>query len=99
MPGEKQRAQELEEAYEEAEGQEEMPSLSHEDTHTVGSLMKSFFNQLPEPLLTFSLYSEWITLQRQEECPGSESWCQQVQALMARMPQEHQQLLQALLLF
>merc|ERR1712137_251954 len=98
VPGEKQRAQELESAYEEAD-QEHPPPLQEEDTHTVGSLMKSFFKQLPEPLFTYELYNDWLQLQRQFQPAGTEAWNREARHLIERLPAQNQRLLQALLVF
>mmetsp|Transcript_11274 Transcript_11274/g.12398 ORF Transcript_11274/g.12398 Transcript_11274/m.12398 type:complete len:593 (+) Transcript_11274:274-2052(+) len=35
-----------------------------EDVHTVTSSLKLYFRELPEPLLTFALYDEWIASQQ-----------------------------------
>ena len=31
------------------------------DTHTIAGTLKSYLRELPEPLLTYNLYNEWIS--------------------------------------
>eukprot|EP01117_Protostelium_nocturnum_P014830 TRINITY_DN5689_c0_g1_i1.p1 TRINITY_DN5689_c0_g1~~TRINITY_DN5689_c0_g1_i1.p1 ORF type:complete len:443 (+),score=180.45 TRINITY_DN5689_c0_g1_i1:32-1360(+) len=40
--------------------QGENVSLEGKDPHVVSGLVKCFFRQLPEPLLTYSMFDEWI---------------------------------------
>lgn len=44
------------------------PDLSKEqDPHTVAGLLKLFFRELPEPLLTFDLYDKFISAQQESD--------------------------------
>lgn len=33
----------------------------YRDTHTIAGTLKSYLRELPEPLLTFNLYNDWIS--------------------------------------
>lgn len=33
----------------------------YRDTHTIAGTLKSYLRELPEPLLTYGLYNEWIS--------------------------------------
>lgn len=35
-------------------------ALEYKDVHVISSVLKSYFRELPEPLLTYALYDEWL---------------------------------------
>lgn len=68
------------------------------DPHTVAALLKQFFRDLPEPLLTFDNYSKFIEIASIKETPTDEK-VKQVFALVETLPPEHQIILKHLLSF
>ncbi len=36
----------------------------HADSHSVAGVLKQYLRELPEPLLTFDLYSDWMKAAR-----------------------------------
>ncbi|KAM7371780.1 hypothetical protein PAMP_008990 [Pampus punctatissimus] len=61
VSGSKPRIQKLCQAF---EIQKEQLDLSDLSPHDITSILKHFFKELPEPLLTFDLYSEFINMGR-----------------------------------
>lgn len=57
VSGSKPRIQKLCQAFEE---QKELVDLSDPSPHDITSILKHFFKELPEPLLTFDLYNDFI---------------------------------------
>lgn len=39
-------------------------AMEYRDVHVFSSVLKSYFRELPEPLLTYSLYDEWLACLR-----------------------------------
>lgn len=39
-------------------------ALEYRDPHVIAGVLKSYLRELPEPLMTFSLYDEWMTAAR-----------------------------------
>lgn len=39
-------------------------ALEYRDPHVIGGVLKSYLRELPEPLMTFSLYDEWMAAAR-----------------------------------
>lgn len=39
-------------------------ALEYRDVHVFTSVLKSYFRELPEPLLTYALYDEWLATNR-----------------------------------
>lgn len=58
ISGETSRAEDLILEYE----QGNRPNLEREYIHTVSTLMKKYFNKMPDPLLTFNMYQDWVSL-------------------------------------
>ncbi|KAM8844524.1 GEM-interacting protein isoform 2-T2 [Spinachia spinachia] len=59
VSGSKPRIQKLCQAF---EMQKEQVDLSDISPHDIASILKHFFKELPEPLLTFDLYNDFITV-------------------------------------
>uniref|UniRef100_A0A665VYJ5 GEM interacting protein n=1 Tax=Echeneis naucrates TaxID=173247 RepID=A0A665VYJ5_ECHNA len=59
MSGSKPRIQKLCQAF---EIQKEQVDLSDHSPHDITSILKHFFKELPEPLLTFDLYSDFVAV-------------------------------------
>ncbi|KAM6913676.1 GEM-interacting protein isoform 2-T2 [Lycodopsis pacificus] len=59
VSGSKPRIQKLCQAF---EMQKEQVDLSDHSPHDITSILKHFFKELPEPLLTFDLYNQFITM-------------------------------------
>nr|XP_040045780.1 GEM-interacting protein [Gasterosteus aculeatus aculeatus] len=59
VSGSKPRIQKLCQAF---EIQKEQVDLSDISPHDIASILKQFFKELPEPLLTFDLYNDFITV-------------------------------------
>lgn len=59
VSGSKPRIQKLCQAF---EMQKEQVDLSDHSPHDITSILKHFFKELPEPLLTFDLYNHFITM-------------------------------------
>ncbi|XP_037331427.2 GEM-interacting protein [Pungitius pungitius] len=59
VSGSKPRIQKLCQAF---EMQKEQVDLSDVSPHDIASILKHFFKELPEPLLTFDLYNDFITV-------------------------------------
>ncbi|XP_051797579.1 GEM-interacting protein [Acanthochromis polyacanthus] len=59
VSGSKPRIQKLCQAF---ETQKEQVDLSDLSPHDITSILKQFFKELPEPLLTFDLYNDFITV-------------------------------------
>lgn len=36
-------------------------AMEYRDVHVFSSVLKTYFRELPEPLLTYSLYEEWLS--------------------------------------
>ena len=53
------------------------------DAHVVAGLLKLFFRELPEPLLTFELYDEWIAA---EALDDERARLARICAIVARLP-------------
>lgn len=39
-------------------------AMEYRDVHVFASVLKSYFRELPEPLLTYALYDEWLATNR-----------------------------------
>lgn len=39
-------------------------AMEYRDVHVFTSVLKSYFGELPEPLLTYALYDEWLATNR-----------------------------------
>ncbi|KAF6727804.1 GEM-interacting protein [Oryzias melastigma] len=59
VSGSKPRIQKLCQAF---ETQKELVDLSDNSPHDITSMLKHFFKELPEPLLTFDLYNDFIVM-------------------------------------
>jgi len=66
------------------------------DCHTIAGLFKLFIRNLPEPLLTFALYNDFLALQ---DVNDSKEKLNQVILLISKLPQENYILLKELLQF
>ena len=56
--------------------------------HSVGGALKQYLRDLPEPLLTFKLYDDWINATRQLRAnPGGGVGV--IEALLAKLPKDH----------
>lgn len=74
----------------------EVLSLHNEEPHNVASLLKSFFRELTEPLLTFELYDEII---RFLEWPKEERSRNVKLMLREKLPVENYELFKYLIMF
>ncbi|XP_040014504.1 GEM-interacting protein [Xiphias gladius] len=67
VSGSKPRIQKLCQAF---EMQKEQVDLSDLSPHDITSILKHFFKELPEPLLTFDLYNDFIAVGKTIQHPG-----------------------------
>lgn len=68
------------------------------DPHTVAALLKQFFRDLPEPLLTFESYSNFVGIAANKETPMDQK-AEKVFALVEKLPTDHLLVLKHLLSF
>uniref|UniRef100_A0A3P9LMA8 GEM interacting protein n=1 Tax=Oryzias latipes TaxID=8090 RepID=A0A3P9LMA8_ORYLA len=93
VSGSKPRIQKLCQAF---EMQREQVDLSDNSPHDITSMLKHFFKELPEPLLTFDLYNDFVAVGKaiqhlfeKETSPGSNEIMdivQDLQKLLKRLP-------------
>jgi len=70
--------------------------LTAYDTHTVASVVKSYFRELPEPLLTFDLYDCFVASMGISE---AETRKQRLKKLLEELPKAHYVILKKLAIF
>jgi len=70
-----------------------------DDVHSVAGLLKMFFRELPSPLLTFELYDAFIRCSARLGGSSTDSDLTELHGLLRRLPEGHDDLLQALVLF
>jgi len=70
--------------------------LTTYDTHTVASVVKSYFRELPEPLLTFDLYDCFVASMGISE---AETRKQRLKKLLEELPKAHYVLFKKLAIF
>jgi hypothetical protein len=70
-----------------------------DNVHSVAGLLKMFFRDLPEPILTFDLYDELIAASATLGSPSFNTDLTALQRLLQRLPTGHMQLLRHLMLF
>jgi len=70
--------------------------LTTYDTHTVASVVKSYFRELPEPLLTFDLYDCFVASMGISE---TETRKQRLKKLLEELPKAHYVLFKKLAVF
>eukprot|EP00002_Diphylleia_rotans_P019934 TRINITY_DN3856_c0_g1_i1.p1 TRINITY_DN3856_c0_g1~~TRINITY_DN3856_c0_g1_i1.p1 ORF type:complete len:834 (+),score=194.02 TRINITY_DN3856_c0_g1_i1:50-2551(+) len=75
---------------------EELVFDSYTDPHLVSSLLKLWIRELPEPLMTFDLYDEWVEA---SDAGGIESYIQDLKTLFESLPPSNKMVLKKLLLF
>ncbi|XP_048870967.1 SH3 domain-binding protein 1 [Brienomyrus brachyistius] len=56
------------------------------DPHAVAGALKSYLRELPEPLMTFELYSEWFKAAGEKEVQGK---LERLKAVLQKLPQEN----------
>jgi len=96
ISGENAAVIELKNAWNEEEDTQFQLDLNLEDIHTVSSALKLYFRELPEPLLTYKLYDEWVATQYMSEVIKR---IEMVRQLVTRLPEIHRSTLQFLIAF
>ncbi|KAJ8332265.1 hypothetical protein SKAU_G00427480 [Synaphobranchus kaupii] len=66
------------------------------DPHAVAGALKSYLRELPEPLMTFELYSDWFKAAGEKEVPGK---LEQLRAALSKLPSENYSNLRYLIQF
>eukprot|EP01104_Vermistella_antarctica_P021319 TRINITY_DN956_c0_g1_i1.p1 TRINITY_DN956_c0_g1~~TRINITY_DN956_c0_g1_i1.p1 ORF type:complete len:667 (-),score=93.34 TRINITY_DN956_c0_g1_i1:103-2103(-) len=61
-----------------------LPDLKGYDTHVVASFLKTWFRDLPDPLLTYELYPSWITASAVTE--GDEVRLECIRSVLKQLP-------------
>jgi Rho GTPase-activating protein 1 len=63
--------------------------FTHCDIHTVGTTLKQFFREMPEPLIPYELYSDFLRILRSDDNDNSianHSYIEPVKGLVERLP-------------
>ena len=66
-------------------------SLASDDIHSVGGAFKQYLRELPNPLLTFELYDEWIAVSKclQDTNADQKLSLSKVNELLLQLPESH----------
>jgi len=92
VPGEKHKLDELKEKFEDGQ----TPNFSLYTPHDMAGLLKLYFRELPEPLLTYKLFKPFVEAQRLDSL---EKRCQRTSQLVAQLPVDARKLLYKLTIF
>ncbi|KAM8705375.1 hypothetical protein ACLKA7_009785 [Drosophila subpalustris] len=60
--------------------------LDYQDPHVIGSILKLYLRELPEPLLTYALYKDFIRI---AERPSEAERKMEIKAILGKLPKEN----------
>jgi len=69
--------------------------IGFDDPHVVTGLLKLYIRELPEPLLTYELYDQFLAIERSK--PSEEEYMTKVKALIEKLPPANRALLSSLI--
>ncbi|KAJ9596526.1 hypothetical protein L9F63_012468 [Diploptera punctata] len=72
-------------------------ALEYRDPHVIAGALKMYLRELPEPLMTRSLYDEWMTAARSQT--SQEARLQALKQVVDKLPQANYDNLQYLIKF